>query len=113
MLIIKVHKKGHGYETLLLKVENDLLWALEHQELNDMLLLDLNAAFDMVDHQLLISLLENKYRSHDTALLWYKNYLRDHQFRVTVDGSLSSEKIMISLVPEGCFRVQYYQTITV
>ena len=54
------YKKGHIHETLLLKVVNDILWALEHQELNAMLLLDLSAAFDMVDHQLLISLLENK-----------------------------------------------------
>ena len=66
-----------------------------------MLLLDLSAAFDMVDHQLLISLLENKYGIHDTALLWYQNYLRDCQFRVTVDGSFSSEKIMNFSVLQG------------
>ena len=41
-----------------------------------------------------ISLLENKYGIHDTALLWYQNYLRDCQFKVTVDGSFSSEKFM-------------------
>ena len=66
------YKKGHSCETLLLKVVNDILWALEHQELNAMLLLDLNAVFDTVDHQLLISLLEIKYGMHDMALLWYQ-----------------------------------------
>ena len=66
-----------------------------------MLLLDLSAAFDTVDHQLLISLLENRYGIHDMALLWYQNYLKDHQFRVTVDGSFLSEKIMNFLVPQG------------
>ena len=80
MLIIKVHIKGHSCETLLLKVVNDIPWALECQELNAMLLQNLSAAFDMVDHQLLISLLENKYGIHNTALLWYQKYLRDHQF---------------------------------
>ena len=49
MLIIKVHiKRGHSCETLLLKVVNDILWTLEHQELNAMLLLDLSAEFDVV-----------------------------------------------------------------
>ena len=95
------YKKGNSCETLLLKVVNDILWALEHQEFNAMFLLDLSAAFDMVDHQLLISLFENKYGINDTALLWYQNYLRDHQFRVTVDGSFLPEKIMNFSVPQG------------
>ena len=95
------YKKGHSCETLLLKVVNDILWTLEHQELNAMLLLDLSVAFDMVDLQLLISLLENKYGIHDTALLWYQIYLRDHQFRVTVDGSFSSKKNMNFSVLQG------------
>ena len=62
------YEKGHSCKTLLLKVVNDILWALEHQELNALLLLDLNAAFDMVDHQLLISLLENKYGIQNMTL---------------------------------------------
>ena len=88
------YKKRHSCETLLLKVVNDILWALECQELNAMLLPDLSAAFDTVDHQLLISLLENKYGIQDTALLWYQYYLKDCQFKVTVDGSCLSEKII-------------------
>ena len=75
------HKKGHSCENLLLKVVNDILWALEHQEFNAMLLLDLRAAYDTVDHQLLISLLENKYGIHSTALLWYQNCLKDHELK--------------------------------
>ena len=35
------------------------------------------------------------------ALLWYQNYLKGHQFKVTVDGSFSSEKIMNFLVLQG------------
>ena len=62
------YKKGHSCATLLLKVVNDIFWALECQELNAMLLLGLSAAFDMVGHQLIISLLGNKYGIHDMAL---------------------------------------------
>ena len=95
------NKKGHSCKILLLKVVNDILWSLACQELNAMLLLDLSAAFDMVENQLLITLHENKYGIHDTALLWYQNYLTYHQFRVTVDGSFLSEKIMIFSVQQG------------
>ena len=99
------YKKGHSCETLLLKVVNDILWALEHQELNAMLLLDLSAAFDTVEHQLIISLLENRYGKHDMALLWYQNYLKHCQFKVTVDGSFLSEIIVNFSVPQGSLLV--------
>ena len=56
----KAYKEGHSCETLLLKVVNDILWALECQELNAILMLDLSTAFGTVDYQLLILLLENK-----------------------------------------------------
>ena len=95
------YKKGHSCETLLLKVVNDIFWALECQELNAVLLLDLSAASDMVGHQLLISLLENRYGIQDMALLWYQNYLKDHWFKVAVDCSFSSEKIMNFSVLQG------------
>ena len=95
------YEKGHSCETLLPKVVNDILWALEHQELNAMLMLHLSAAFPMVDHQLLILLLDTRYEIHDTALLWYQNYLKEHQFKVTIDGSILSEKIMNFSVPQG------------
>ena len=32
---------------------------------------------------------------------WYHNYLKDQWFKVTVDGSFSSEKIMNFSVPQG------------
>ena len=102
MLIIKVHiRRDTVVKHLLLKVVNDILWTLEHQELNAMLFLDMSAAFGMVGHQLLISLSENRYGIHDMALLQYQNYLKDHPFKVTVDGSFSSEKIMNFLVLQG------------
>ena len=54
------YKEGHRCETLLMKIHNDILWAIEHQCVNVMLLLDLSAAFDMVDHSVLVNILKNK-----------------------------------------------------
>ena len=38
------YKEGHSCENLLMKIHNDILWAMEHQCVNAMLLLDLSAA---------------------------------------------------------------------
>ena len=59
----------------LIKILNDLLWAMEHQQVSALILLDLTATFDTVDHSILIEVLNNKLGVTGTALQWYKNYL--------------------------------------
>ena len=48
---------------------------MEHQEITCVVLLDLSAAFDTVDHGLLISILEDRYGITERALDWYRSYL--------------------------------------
>ena len=49
------YRKHHSCETSLIKLVNDLLWAMEKQEVTAMTVLDLSAAFDTVDHDLLLA----------------------------------------------------------
>ncbi len=44
---------GYSCETALAKINLDLLWAMETQQVTAMIFLDLSAAFDTVDHQIL------------------------------------------------------------
>lgn len=44
------YKKYHSTETALIKVQNDILRAIDNQHSVILLLLDLSAAFDSVDH---------------------------------------------------------------
>ena len=67
------YKEGHNSKTLLMEIHIDILWAIEHQCVNAMLLLDLSAAFNMVDHSILVNILRNKYGINDVALSWFKN----------------------------------------
>ena len=51
------YRVGHSTESALLKVKSDLLHALDKQEVTCLVLLDLSAAFDTIDHNLLLNTL--------------------------------------------------------
>ena len=42
-----------------------------------LVLLDLSEAFDTVDHQILLSILPERFAVADTALSWFSSYLAD------------------------------------
>ena len=76
---------GHSTETALLKVVNDLLTALDNRKISILSLLDLSAAFVIIDHKTLLSRLESSYGICDTDLAWFRSYLIDRsQFQSMV-----------------------------
>ncbi len=74
----------HSTETALLKVMNDLLLAVDSGENAVLILLDLSAAFDTVDHDILLSRLEHWVGIKDTALSWFKSYLKSRTLSVAI-----------------------------
>ena len=58
----------HSCETSLLKLTNDVLWSMEDQNITAVLALNLSAAFDMVDHDILLQVLKNQYGIDGKAL---------------------------------------------
>ena len=63
--------------------------------------MDLSAAFNMVDHEVLTTILRNKFGVTDTALQWFYSYLQPRQFKVCVNKSYSSEISLKYSVPQG------------
>ena len=53
------YRKFHSTESALLKVQNDILQSLENNCVTVLVLLDLSAAFDTIDHHILLHRLEN------------------------------------------------------
>ena len=66
-----------------------------------MIILDLSATFDTVDHELLLKVLNHRFGVTDKALEWYKNYLNPRKFKVSINGSYSSEKTINFSVSQG------------
>ena len=62
------YRPSYSCETSLLKLSNDILWAFERQHIIALTALDLSAAFDTVDHEVLLHMLPNKFRITDHAL---------------------------------------------
>ena len=62
------YKKGHSTETALTRIHNDIIRAIDDGECVILVLLDLSAAFDTVDHDILITRLEHRFGITGKAL---------------------------------------------
>ena len=69
------YKSHYSTETVLVKVQNDILKAIDNNRSVILLLLDLSAAFDTVDHSILLSRLQNRFGIRNIALKWFHSYL--------------------------------------
>ena len=82
---------------------------MENQRAMIIKLLDLAAAFDMVDHNILINILKEHYCFCDKALHWFEQYLRPHNFEVYIKRKYSRPKPLDLSVPKGsCFGANMF-----
>jgi len=82
--------KHHSTETALLYIHDHLISAIGTQKVSCLCLLDLSAAFDTIDHDILITRLSSWFGIHGSALSWFKSYLSSRCFRVKCETDLSS-----------------------
>lgn len=95
------YRAHHSTETALLKVVNDLIVEADSNRCSILCLLDLSAAFDTIDHDILMTRLEATFGFKDTVLDWFSSYLRDRCQCVVVDGVRSNDKVLKYGVPQG------------
>ena len=92
---------NHSTETALLKVLSDILMAADIGMVTLLGLLDMSAAFDTVDHDILICRLETSFGIMGTALAWLRSFLTKRTQQVVFNGHSSSKVTVTSGVPQG------------
>ena len=85
----------------LLRVNNDILRALDKGQLLLLILLDLSAAFDTIDHGILLERLVRYVGVTGSALQWFMDYLADRKQSVLINGHRSAESSLAQGVPQG------------
>ena len=95
------YKQYHSTESALLRIHNDILTSIDNQNCVALLLLDLSAAFDTVDHALLLQRLETRFGIKGQALKWVMSYFENRKQIVTIDGENSKETVLTCNVPQG------------
>ena len=96
-----VYRKFHSTETALLKIHNDILSSMDDGRVTALTLLDLSAAFDTIDHTILLRRLDNWFGVSGKALDWFKSYLAGRSQRIKLGNCLSSRSDLSFGVPQG------------
>ena len=94
------YKKHHSTESALIKVHNDIAKSLDQKQAVFLVLLDMSAAFDTIDREILIE----RFRSigvTGSALAWISSYLGNRVQTVKIGECLSSEVELPYGVPQG------------
>jgi hypothetical protein len=95
------YRAAHSTETALLKIKDDIDRGLDQGEGTLLVLLDLSAAFDTIDHGILLDRLQHYVGISGTSLQWFQSYLQDRKQSVAIDRSLSTPQDLNIGVPQG------------
>ena len=93
-------RSKHNTSTALLQMYDVWLEALENNEVSAVVMLDMSAAFDVVDHPILLDKLKI-YGIDEDGITWFKSYLSDRSQQVYIDGVLSEPLNLEAGVPQG------------
>ncbi|PVD24871.1 hypothetical protein C0Q70_15360 [Pomacea canaliculata] len=95
------YRPKHSCETALLRLMNDLLCSADAGNVTLVVLLDLSAAFDVIDHTTLLTRLQMEVGIGGSALQWFHSYLSDRTQRVMVNQASSVTVPLLCGVPQG------------
>ena len=95
-------RKSHSTETALIRLVDQLLLNLDNDKITGLVFIDYNSreAFDLIDHQLLLSKLK-VLGVNETFLPLFRDYLSGRSQYVTIDGCHSTKRSVTLGVPQG------------
>ena len=99
--------KHNSIETALSYIHNNLINAIGSQKISCLCLFDLSAAFDTIDHNILLSRLFSWFGITGTVLDWFKSYVSSRPFYVKCESSFSSLHTCFCSIPQGANPKNY------
>ncbi|GFS02446.1 reverse transcriptase [Elysia marginata] len=82
-----------------MRIANDILMEIDARNVCILALLDLSAAFDTLDHEILLKRLEITFGVKGSALSWFCSYIADRAQKVILKAKRRSDTIMRFGVP--------------
>ena len=95
------YKAGHSTETALLSIKNEVHLSLSRGEPTALVLLNLSAAFDTIDHSTLLRCLRIWFGVGGSVLKWSTSYLTDRYQSIKIGSTLSDVCKLLFGVPQG------------
>ena len=92
---------NHSTETAVVKVTNDILRALDHRQCVYLVLLDLSAAFDTIDHRVFLSRLQEDSRVEGDVADWMESYLSNRHQTIDINHTFSDKIPLKYGFPQG------------
>ena len=90
----------HSTSTAIIEMYDTWIEGIERGEMTGVMMLDLSAAFDLVDHKLLLKKLE-LLGFDQQVVVWFWTYLTGRSQCVYVDGKFSDHELVPVGVPQG------------
>jgi hypothetical protein len=95
------YRRGHSTETALIKVKTDMDVIMSDGDSILLVLLDLSAAFDTIEHSLLLQLMEHVLGISGTVLAWFCSYLKNRTQSVVINNAVSKSSQLSVGFPQG------------
>ena len=95
------YRQDHFTETALIKVHNDILCAVDRGCVVVLVMLDLTAAFETLNHAVLLSRLFHIFGVTGAAFEWFRSYLSGRHQVVRIGNEKSPPKDVTFGVPQG------------
>ena len=83
------YRQGHSTETALLKVHSDILMNMDKQEVTLVVLLNVSATFDTIDHKTFLEILQTDFGIVGNAKKWTLSFLSCRTQRVLINQNSS------------------------
>ena len=92
--------KNYSTNTCLGHLTDKITTGFEKGLFTGMVLIDLQKAFDTIDHQILLKKMKYLGFSKNTVT-WFKSYLCEQKFKISINTSYSSPASLLCGVPQG------------